>query len=204
MRTSLNTVGIDWISKGGSTWQARKGNSPFSGETGWSAPLLELTDRNMLSMRRSRAKTAISQTKANIGGQLTRRLPRIPRSEMHGSAVDLKMSNAVKVTVSEQSLSVDLEDGRLVSVPLAWYPRLVYATQAERDNWALIGEGEGIHWPDLDEDLSVRGLIAGWPSQESEKSFMQWLSARQEGRPLTLDALTRHERQQTKSRAKNP
>ena len=114
------------------------------------------------------------------------------------------MSNAVKVTVSEQSLSVDLEDGRSVSVPLAWYPRLVYATQAERENWTLIGEGEGIHWPDLDEDLSVRGLIAGWPSQESEKSFMQWLSARQEGRPLTLDALTQHEKQQTKSRAKNP
>ncbi len=114
------------------------------------------------------------------------------------------MSNAVKVTVSEQSLAVDLEDGRSVSVPLAWYPRLVHATQAERDNWALIGEGEGIHWPDLDEDLSVRGIIAGWPSQESEKSFKQWLHAKKEGRPLTLDALTQHEKQQIKSRAKNP
>ena len=78
------------------------------------------------------------------------------------------MSNAVKVAVSEVSLSVDLEDGRSVSVQLAWYPRLVDATQAERDSWALIAKGEGIHWPDLDEDLSVRGMIAGWPSQESE------------------------------------
>ena len=119
---------------------------------------------------------------------------------MQGSAVDLKMSNAVKVTVSEVSLSVDLEDGRSISAPLAWYPRLVHATQAERDNWALIGKGQGIHWPDLDEDLSVRGIIAGWPSQESDKSFKQWLSARQEGRPFTLDALTRHEREQTKTR----
>ena len=119
---------------------------------------------------------------------------------MQGSAADLKMSNAVRVTVSEVSLSVDLEDGRSVSVPLAWYPRLVHATQEERDKWALIGKGEGIHWPDLDEDLSVRGIIAGWPSQESEKSFKQWQSAKKEGRPLTLAALTRHERQQAETR----
>ena len=65
------------------------------------------------------------------------------------------------VTVSDDTLRVELSDGRTISVPLAWYPRLVHATQDERNNWELIGNGQGIRWPDLDEDLSVEGFIAG-------------------------------------------
>ncbi|MXW24008.1 MAG: DUF2442 domain-containing protein [Chloroflexi bacterium] len=85
-------------------------------------------------------------------------------------------------------------DGRTISVPLDWYPRLTHATPEERDNWRLIAGGEGIHWPDLDEDISVEGLIASRPSAESQKSFRRWLEAKRAGRPLTLDALRRHDR----------
>jgi hypothetical protein len=75
-------------------------------------------------------------------------------------------------------LSVDLSDGRSISVPLAWFPRLLYATQKERNNWRLIGSGHGIHWEDIDEDISVEGLIAGKPSGESQTSFEKWLKKR--------------------------
>jgi hypothetical protein len=68
---------------------------------------------------------------------------------------------AADVTVTESALRVSLEDGREISVPLAWYPRLRDATAAQRANWRLIGRGEGLHWPDVDEDISVLGLIAG-------------------------------------------
>ena len=69
-------------------------------------------------------------------------------------------------------------------VPLDWYPRLAHGTPEERDNWELIGPGEGIRWPDLDEDISVEGLIAGRQSGEGVKSFRRWLKAKREGRPL--------------------
>ena len=82
------------------------------------------------------------------------------------------------VTVTDDALIVDLIDGRTLSVPLAWYPRLWHGTHAERSNWRLIGSGEGIHWPDLDEDISVEGLILGKPSGESQRSFQAWLSQR--------------------------
>lgn len=91
---------------------------------------------------------------------------------------------------------MDLADGRSISVPLLWYPRLAHGTAKERDRWELLGEGEGIHWPDLDEDLSVEGLLAGRPSGESKRSFQRWLEARRAGRPLTLDALREHERRE--------
>ena len=107
-----------------------------------------------------------------------------------------RLSPATHVSSTEDALTVELADGRSISVPLSWYPRLVHATQRERDHWRLIGDGEGIHWPDLDEDLSVEGLLAGWPSGESERSFQRWLAAKREGRPLTLDALREHERQE--------
>jgi hypothetical protein len=68
---------------------------------------------------------------------------------------------AADVTVTESALRVSLEDGREISVPLAWYPRLRDATPAQRANWRLIGRGEGLHWPDVDEDISVLGLMAG-------------------------------------------
>ena len=65
------------------------------------------------------------------------------------------------VVVSENELTVGLADGRVITVPLVWFPRLVHATTAARNKWELLGDGEGIHWPDADEDLSVEGLLAG-------------------------------------------
>ena len=93
--------------------------------------------------------------------------------------------------VTEDTLTAELADGRTISVPLAWYPRLVHATQQERENWELVGGGQGIHWPDLDEDLSVEGLIMGRPSGESERSFSRWLEAKQAGRSVALYDLTK-------------
>ena len=90
-------------------------------------------------------------------------------------------------------LTVDLSDGRTISVPLDWYTRLVHATQSERDNWRLIGGGEGIHWPDMDEDISVEGLLAGRKSGESRSSFKRWLEAKRAGRGLALSDLKNHE-----------
>ena len=75
-----------------------------------------------------------------------------------GPSVDPR---AVGVSVSDDELTVDLADGRRVSAPLAWFPRLLHADPAQRDNWRLLGDGQGIHWPDLDEDLSVAGLLRG-------------------------------------------
>ena len=87
-------------------------------------------------------------------------------------------ATATDVSVTDDTLSVDLSDGRSISVPLAWFPRLVHGTPAERAKWQLIGRGEGIHWPDLDEDISVGGLIAGRPSGESQQSLTKWLEMR--------------------------
>lgn len=83
--------------------------------------------------------------------------------------------------MTEDTLTVELADGRSISVPLAWYPRLAHATTDERRNWRLIGGGEGVHWPDLDEDISVEGLLAGRPSGESQTSLNRWLAARTDG-----------------------
>ncbi len=68
---------------------------------------------------------------------------------------------AQHVTCTDSTLSVDLVDGRTITVPVSWFPSLSQASQAQKDNWELLGDGEGIHWPDLDEDLSVAGLLAG-------------------------------------------
>ncbi len=94
------------------------------------------------------------------------------------SKVEIDVPNAESVTVSEHTLTVDLSDGRSISVPLTCYPRLVYATPEERDRWELIGRGHGIHWEDIDEDLSVEGLLAGRPSGESQRSLKKWLENR--------------------------
>jgi hypothetical protein len=77
---------------------------------------------------------------------------------------------ALDIQVSDESLTVHLADGRTISAPLEWYPRLYRATPAQRANWRLIGEGDGIHWPDLDEDISTIMLIEGLPSIEYEKA----------------------------------
>lgn len=93
-------------------------------------------------------------------------------------AVELEIPNAVDVAVSDDTLSVELSDGRTISVPLSWYPRLTHATQEERANWRIIGRGHGIHWEDIDEDISIAGLLAGRPSGESQSSFKKWLGSR--------------------------
>ena len=87
-------------------------------------------------------------------------------------------ARAQGVRVTEDALIVDLVDGRIISVPLAWYPRLAHGTGAERSRWRFIGEGEGIHWADLDEDISVENLLAGQPSAESQTSLKRWLDQR--------------------------
>ncbi len=87
-------------------------------------------------------------------------------------------AKAQKVMVTDDTLAVDLNDGRTISVPLAWYPRLLHGTPEERNNWRFIGEKEGIHWPDLDEDISVENLLMGKPSGESQGSFKRWLEKR--------------------------
>jgi hypothetical protein len=92
--------------------------------------------------------------------------------------VDSGALKATAVDVTDDSLVVELADGRSISVPLGWYPRLFHASPAERKNSRLIGGGEGIHWPDLDEDISVEGIIAGRRSGESSRSLQQWLESR--------------------------
>jgi hypothetical protein len=97
---------------------------------------------------------------------------------MSSSPVDQSIAQAQRVSVTEDTLIVDLLDGRSVSVPLSWFPRLVHGTPEERKNWRLIGRGEGVHWPDLDEDISVADLLAGIPSGESQPSLKCWLEGR--------------------------
>ncbi len=97
---------------------------------------------------------------------------------MTTSTAESQTPRAVRVHVTDDTLSVGLNDGRSISVPLSWFPRLVHGTPAERDNWRLMAKGQGIHWEDLDEDISVEGLLAGRPSMESLASFKQWLARR--------------------------
>jgi hypothetical protein len=76
---------------------------------------------------------------------------------------------AVNVITDDDDLTVDLADGRRVSVPLAWFPRLLSASEEARGNWRLVGDGQGIHWPDIDEDLSVSGLLRGTAAPEASR-----------------------------------
>ncbi len=82
------------------------------------------------------------------------------------------------VHTTTDTLSVDLTDGRTISVPLAWYPRLLYGQPEERLAWRLIGKGEGIHWPSLDEDISLEGIISGTPSTEKATALHKWMLTR--------------------------
>jgi hypothetical protein len=97
---------------------------------------------------------------------------------MTSSTVASRVVTAVKVRVTNDYLVVALSDGRTISVPLAWFPRLVHGTDKERNRWRAICDGTGIHWPDLDEDISVENLLAGKPSAESRSSFKKWLDQR--------------------------
>ena len=92
--------------------------------------------------------------------------------------IELRQAAAQTVSVIEDALTVDLADGRTITVPLAWFPRLAHGTPAERANWRLIGGGEGIHWPDLDEDISTISLVAGRRSGETQESLRRWLEGR--------------------------
>jgi hypothetical protein len=103
---------------------------------------------------------------------------------MTSSALDTAAATAVRVEVTDDALTVELSDGRAITAPLAWYPRLVHATPAERGEWRFIGGGRGIHWPALDEDVSVENLLAGKPSAESQRSLQRWLAGRG-GSPAT-------------------
>lgn len=97
---------------------------------------------------------------------------------MDSLAADIQEARARHMTVSEEALTVDLVDGRTIIVPLMWYPRLWHGTAEERSHFEIVGDGSYIHWPDLDEDLTVAGLLAGRRSGESPQSLKRWIEAR--------------------------
>jgi hypothetical protein len=84
----------------------------------------------------------------------------------------------VNVSITDEKLTVDLDDGRSIVVPLEWYPRLIHASVQERNNWQLLGDGYAIEWLELDEHIGIEGLLAGRRSGESKKSFERWLASR--------------------------
>lgn len=90
--------------------------------------------------------------------------------KINGKIIDVRSDN--------DTLTIDLSDARTISVPLAWYPRLLNGSIEERKKWRIIGNGIGINWPDLDEDISLENIILGQPSGESQKSFKRWLVSR--------------------------
>ncbi len=101
-------------------------------------------------------------------------------SGMPFAAATLTLPKIVSVAVDNESLSVDLEDGRTISAPIGWYPRLGNGMPAERANFQISSAGYGIHWPDLDEDIGVEGLLLGRRSTESPSSFERWLQRRKQ------------------------
>jgi len=98
---------------------------------------------------------------------------------MNTLMIEYEKAKAITVDIDEDAITVDLDDGRTISAPIAWYPRLIHANPEERNNWRLIGEGEGISWEYLDEDISVENLLLGKPSGESQRSFKKWLAKRE-------------------------
>ena len=99
---------------------------------------------------------------------------------MNTLTIETKNIKAQNVVVTDDTITVDLDDGRTISAPLAWYPRLLYGSHEERNNWRFIGDNDGIHWNDLDEDISVENLLSGKPSGESQRSLRKWLDKRSE------------------------
>ncbi len=97
---------------------------------------------------------------------------------MSTSASEIAAPLAQDVKVTRDALSVHLSDGRSISAPLTWFPRLLHASPEERKNWRFIGKGRGIHWEDIDEDISVEGLLAGRSSGESQDSLKRWIESR--------------------------
>jgi hypothetical protein len=97
---------------------------------------------------------------------------------MSSLGVDIQEARAQALSIADEALSVDLVDGRTVIVPLVWYPRLWHGSKDERNNFEIFGDGAYIHWPDLDEDLTVAGLLEGKRSCESPTSLKKWLASR--------------------------
>ena len=101
---------------------------------------------------------------------------------MSSSTTDTQVASATSLAVDNDNITVELADGRKLSIPLAWYPRLSHGTTEERGNWQMLGGGTGIHWPDLDEDISIENLLAGKASGESQPSLKRWLENRPDDR----------------------
>jgi len=97
---------------------------------------------------------------------------------MSSSATEIVEARARSIRLTDDALAVDLVDGRTVIVPLIWFPRLWHATPEERGQFEVFGDGAYIHWPGVDEDLTVAGLLAGRRSGESLKSLKKWLESR--------------------------
>lgn len=112
---------------------------------------------------------------------------------MNTSTVEVNVPEAEEIRVTDDTLTAELSDGRTISVPLAWYPRLAHGTAKERSKWRFIGGGRGIHWPDLDEDISVEGLLAGKPSGESQESLARWLEKKRTGREVAAKGVDNRE-----------
>ncbi|MFN8440841.1 MAG: DUF2442 domain-containing protein [Caldilineaceae bacterium] len=90
----------------------------------------------------------------------------------------IALARIIHVNITDDTLAVDLEDGRSIGVPIGWYPRLAYGSESERANFQIAGAGYGIHWPDLDEDVGIEGMLLGKKSAESPASFAHWLEKR--------------------------
>ncbi len=99
---------------------------------------------------------------------------------------------ADRLDITDETIRAWLRDGRTVTVPLAWYPRLCHGTPSERNNWELVGNGTIVRWPDLDEDISIGGLITG-PSRERSITLGRWLLARQSNRSVQGYEIDKHE-----------
>jgi hypothetical protein len=97
---------------------------------------------------------------------------------MSSSTTEPSVVRAETVTLTGDTITAELSDGSSIYVPLAWYPRLLHGSPDDSLNWRLIGGGVGIHWPELDEDISVGNLLAGQASGESQQSLKRWLSQR--------------------------
>lgn len=106
---------------------------------------------------------------------------------MASSTVNAQQVVVTTLVVSDEILTADLSDGRTISVPLSWYPRLCHGTEKEREDWRLIGNGRGIHWPQLDEDISVENLVFGRPSAESQASLQRWLDEKTRQQDLSVN-----------------
>ena len=115
------------------------------------------------------------------------------------SIIELEIPGATRVKVTDDTLTAELADGRVISVPLTWHPRLIHANSNERDYWELYAEGQHIHWPDLDEDISVEGMVDGKPSGEGERFFNRWLEAIMAGRSVAYCDLMAYEKEQQQS-----